>query len=134
MKKTFFDVLDGWTLIIDRGIVEITLNEVSQAFYKKKVVFQLVEDLWDLLEEFDDPTEFMTEDRMSLLVEKLLRNEENERIAKFVELELTESPYYSIKVLNVEETISRFPSWFKEYGGMTWDEVTSSLFDGKLDD
>lgn len=133
MKKTFFDILDGWTLIFDRGAVEIILNEISQSFYKKKVVFQLLEDLWNLLEQYDDPTEFMTDERLSFLIEKLLRKEENEKIAKFVELELGGPPYYETKVLNIHETISKFPSWFKEYDGMTWDDVKSSLFDGKLD-
>jgi hypothetical protein len=79
MKKTFFDILDGWTLIFDRGAVEIILNEISQSFYKKKVVFQLLEDLWNLLEQYDDPTEFMTDERLSFLIEKLLRKEENEK-------------------------------------------------------
>jgi hypothetical protein len=129
MKKTFFEILDGWTLILERGTVEITLNEISQAFYKKGVVFQLMEDLWDLLEQYDDPTEFMTDERLSYMIEKLLRNEENEKIAKFVELELDGPPYYETKVLNVDETISKFPSWFKKYDGMTWDDFTSSLFD-----
>ncbi|MGY5864337.1 MAG: hypothetical protein RTV41_07015 [Candidatus Thorarchaeota archaeon] len=129
MTKTLFDILDSWTLIFDRGFAEITLNEVSSAFYEKKVVFRLIEDLWDIMERYDDPLEFMTEGRMMSLIEKLLRDEENERIAKFVELELSGPPHYSIKVLNVDETITQFPSWFKEYDGMTWDDFTSSLFD-----
>ena len=86
MTKTLFDILDSWTLIFDRGFAEITLNEVSSAFYEKKVVFRLIEDLWDIMERYDDPLEFMTEGRMMSLIEKLLRDEENERIAKFVEL------------------------------------------------
>jgi len=133
MKKTFFDILDGWTLIVDRGSVEVVLNEISQAFYKKKVVFLLLEDIWDFLEQYDDPTEFMTDDRLSYLIEKLLRKEENEEIARFVELELGGPPYYEIEVLNADETIAKFPSRFKEYDGMTWDEAKSSLFDGKID-
>jgi len=132
MRKTFFDILDGWTLILDIGTVEVTLNEMSQAFYKKKVVFQLLEDLWDLVEQYVDPTEFMTEERFSFLIEKLLRKEENEEMARFVELELGGPPYYEIKVLNVDETIAQFPSKFKEYNGMTWDDAKSSLFDGKI--
>jgi hypothetical protein len=31
--------------------------------------------------------------------------------------------------LNVEETIAKFPSWFRKYDGMTWDDTKSSLFD-----
>ncbi|MFW9927065.1 MAG: hypothetical protein ACFFDM_09875 [Candidatus Thorarchaeota archaeon] len=129
MKKTFFDVLDGWTLMVDRGTVEITLNEISRAFNEKRVVFQLLEDLWDLLEQYDEPTEFMTDERLSYLIEKLLRKDENEKIARFVELELSGPPYYETKVLNVDETISEFPTCFKEYTGMTWDDFKSSFFD-----
>ncbi|MFW9767404.1 MAG: hypothetical protein ACFFF9_12110 [Candidatus Thorarchaeota archaeon] len=129
MKKTFFDILDGWTLIVDRGSVEITLNDMSQAFYKKKVVFLFLEEIWDLLEKYDDPSEFMTDERLSFLIEKLLRKEENEEVAKFVELELGGPPTYETKVLNVDETIAEYPSWFKEYDGKTWDDFKSSLFD-----
>ncbi len=129
MKKSFFDVLDEWTLIIDRGTVEITLNQISEAFYKKKVVFRLLEDLWDLLEKYDDSTEFMTDERLSILIERLLQKEEIEVIAKFVELELDGPPYYEIRVFNADDTIAKFPSWFSEYDGMTWDDFKSSLFD-----
>lgn len=129
MKKSLFDILDSWTLIFDRGTAEITLNEISGSFYKHKVTFLLLEDLWDLLEMMDDPLEFMTDERMSYLIEKILRDEEKERVAKFVQVEIPELPEYKIEVLNVEEAIAQFPSWFKEYDGMTWDEGMSRLFD-----
>ena len=86
MKKSLFDILDSWTLIFDRGTVEITMNEISKFFYVKKVTFLLLEDIWDLLEMMDDPIEFMTDERMVNLMEKLLRDEEKQRVAKFVQL------------------------------------------------
>lgn len=127
--RSFFDILDSWTLIFDRGTFEITLNEVSDQFYKRKVTFLLLEDLWDLLELMDDPLEFMTNERMSLLIENQLRNERKERVSKFVQVEISGPPEHKIEVLNVEETIAKFPSWFKKYDGMTWDDAKSSLFD-----
>jgi len=127
-RKTFFDILDGWTLIFDQGDFEIMLNEISTFFYKHKVTFLLLEELWDLLEMMEDPLEFMTNERMSYLVEKLLRDEEKQKIAKFVQLEIFKPPEYKVEVLNVEETIEQFPSWFKEYDRMTWDDAKSSLF------
>ena len=127
--RSFFDILDSWTLIFDRGTFEITLNEVSDQFYKRKVTFLLLEDLWDLLELMDDPLEFMTNERMSLLIENQLRNERKERVSKFVQVEISGPPKHKIEVLNVEETIAKFPSWFKKYDGMTWDDAKSSLFD-----
>jgi len=127
--KSLFDIIDGWTLIFDRGDFEITLNEVSSCFYKLKVTFLLLEDLWDLLEMMDEPLEFMTNERMSFLIEKLLRDEARERVAKFVQVEFSGPPEYKIQVLNTEETIAQFPSWFKDYNGITWDEAKSRLFD-----
>ena len=127
--RSFFDILDSWTLIFDRGTFEITLNKVSDQFYKRKVTFLLLEDLWDLLELMDDPLEFMTNERMSLLIENQLRDERKERVSKFVQVEISGPPEHKIEVLNVEETIAKFPSWFKKYDGMTWDDAKSSLFD-----
>ena len=129
MKKSLFDIIDSWTLIFDRVTFEITLNEVSDQFYKRKVTFLLLEDLWDLLELMDDSSEFMTDERMSYLIEKQLRDERKERVSKFVQVEISGPPEHKIEVLNVEETIIKFPSWFKKYDGMTWDDAKSSLFD-----
>jgi hypothetical protein len=127
--RSLFDIIDSWTLFFDRATYEITLNAISDFFYKHKVTFLLLEDLWDLLEMMDDPQEFMTDDRMMILIEKLLRDEKRERIAKFVQLEISGPPEHKIEVLNADETISQFPSWFKEYNGMTWGDFKSSLFD-----
>ncbi len=95
----------------------------------RKVTFLLLEDLWDLLELMDDPLEFMTNERMSLLIENQLRDERKERVSKFVQVEISGPPEHKIEVLNVEETIAKFPSWFRKYDGMTWDDTKSSLFD-----
>ena len=127
--RSLFDILDSWTLIFDRGTFEITINEISTYFYKQKVTFLFLEDLWDLLEIMDDPLEFMTAERMSLLIEDQLRNARKEAVAKFVQVEISGPPEHKIEVLNVEETIAKFPSWFKKYDGMTWDDAKSSLFD-----
>jgi hypothetical protein len=127
--RSLFDIIDSWTLFFDRGKYEITLNAISDSFYKRKVTFLLLENLWDLLEMMDDPLEFMTDDRMMHLIEKLLRDEERERVAKFVQVEISGPPEHKIEVLNTDETIAQFPSWFKEYDGMTWDDFKSSLFD-----
>ena len=87
--RSLFDILDSWTLIFDRGSYEITLNAISTFFYEQKVTFLLLEDLWDLLEMMDDPLEFMTDARMSLLIERQLRDEGKERISKFVQIEIS---------------------------------------------
>ncbi|MFW9794218.1 MAG: hypothetical protein ACFFEE_07950 [Candidatus Thorarchaeota archaeon] len=129
MRKSLFDIIDGWTLFFDRGLVEITLNEVSSAFYKHKVMFLLLEDIWDILERFDDPSEFMTEKRLMMLIEQVLRDEKKEQVAQFVEIEVSDPPDFNLDVLNVEETIAKFPSWFKQYNGITWDEFSSNLLD-----
>jgi hypothetical protein len=109
--------------------MEITLNEVSKQFYERKVKFMLLEDLWDLLEMMDDPLEFMTDIRMSALIEKQLRDEVKEKVAKFVQIEFSGPSEVKFEVLNVDETITQFPEWFEDYDGMTWDDAKSSLFD-----
>ncbi|MFX1605164.1 MAG: hypothetical protein ACFFDD_04600 [Promethearchaeota archaeon] len=91
------------------------MNEVSKPFYERKVKFILLEDLWDLLEMEDDPLEFMTDMRMSHLIEKLLRDEERGKVARFVQIEISDSPGYNVQVLNCDETIAQFPEWFEEY-------------------
>ena len=117
--RTLFDVIDSWTLIFDRIDFENTLHEISSVFYKYKVTFLFLEDLWDLLEIMDDPLEFMTNERMSHLIEKLLRNEHKQNLAKFVQLEISSPPDAKIEVLNANETITQFPEWFENYDGMT---------------
>ena len=129
MIKSLFDIIDGWTLIFDRASMEITLNMVSKSFYERKVKFMMLEDLWDLLEMMDDPLEFMTNIRMSNLIEKLLRDEDWADVAKFVQIDFVGLPEPKIEVLNVEDTISQFPDWFEDYDGMTLDDAYSSLFD-----
>ncbi|MHA2045404.1 MAG: hypothetical protein ACW99G_11455 [Candidatus Thorarchaeota archaeon] len=129
MKKTLFDIIDGWTLVLDRGIIEITLSEMSSSFYKKKVVFLLLEELWDILEQFNDPGEFMTDERAMELIEKILRDGRIERVAKFVEVEQSGPPQHDSEVVNVDEIIAQFPSWFKKYDGTTGTESSSKLHD-----
>jgi hypothetical protein len=124
MMRTLFDIIDGWTLLFNRTELENTLVEVSNPFYDEGVTFLLLEDLWDLLEKMDDPKEFMTDNRMEILIEKLLRDEDRARVAKFVQIE-----YPSLTVLNAKETIAKFLNWFEPYEDMTWDEAKSSLFD-----
>ena len=128
MKKSLFDIIDGWTLIFDRAEMEITLNDVSAPFNEKKVKFLLLEDLWDLLEMMDDPLEFMTDMRMSHLIEKLLRDEGREKVARYVQIAVSDSPSFTLEVLNCDETIAEFSEWFEEFEGMTWDDFKSSLF------
>lgn len=129
MKKSLFEIIDGWTLVLDRGIIEITLSEMSSSFYKKRVVFLLLEELWDILEQFNDPAEFMTDERAIELIEKILRDEEKERVTKFVEVEQSGPPYHDSAVVNVDETVAQFPSWFKKYDGMTGTKSSSNLID-----
>ena len=129
MKTTFFDIIDGWTLRWDRGTVEITLNDVSDVFYRLGKIFFLTEDLWNLLEVADDPSEFMTDARAVTLVEDLLRKEMAATAARAVQLEVPDSPEQKIRVLNAENVIKSHPYWFEVYEGMTLSDAYSSLID-----
>jgi len=60
----------------------------------------------------DDPLEFMTEERKIQQIESLLGYGKIERAAKFVQLEIVESPELKITVLNAEDVIAKHPSWF----------------------
>jgi len=126
---TLYDIIDSWTLNWDRGLIEITLNEVSEAFYKKKHIFYLLEEIWDILELIDDPLEFMTQDRMVAQFERLLSIEKNEMAAKSVQLEITDPPRFTVTVLNAQEVISAHPEWFEPWEGMTLSEFGAKLVD-----
>jgi len=127
MSKTLYDIIDTWTMNWDRGSIEITLGQVADYFYKHKVVFFLLEEIWDALEFIDDPLEFMTEERKIQQIENILSSERNERAAKFVKIEIAEAPGLKISVLNAEETIAQNPGWF-----VPWEGITLSEFGDKL--
>ncbi|MHA1137659.1 MAG: hypothetical protein ACTSSE_14345 [Candidatus Thorarchaeota archaeon] len=127
MSKTLYDIIDSWTMIWDRASIEITLSQVSKHFYKHKRVFFLLEEIWDALEFIDDPLEFMTEERKIKQIENLLSSQRNERAAKFVKVEVVESPRLEITVLNAEETIAQNPGWFEP-----WEGISLSDFGAKL--
>ncbi len=119
MTTTLYDIIDKLTLKWDRGLIESILKQVSTPFYEHKLVFFLLEEIWDMLEFIDDPMEFMTEDRKIEQIEKILGVSRIERAAKSVELEIVETPELKIKILNAEEVIAKHPGWFTKR-----DEVT----------
>jgi hypothetical protein len=129
MVTTLYDIIDTWTMKWDRAIIEITLDQVAKQFYKHKLVFFLLEEIWDILELVDDPLEFMTEARKIQQIEKLLSPELNERAAKSVMVEMFESPNLEIKVLNVEELINEHPDWFEPWEGMTLSDFGAKLLE-----
>jgi hypothetical protein len=115
--KTLYDIIDTWTLNWNRGAIETTLQQIAATFIERKLVFFLLEEIWNALEIIDDPHEFMTEERKIQQIEKLLSIGKNERAAKAVKIESLESPKLKITVLNAEETITQNPSWFEEWEG-----------------
>ena len=119
MTTTLYDIIDSWTMKWDRAIIEITLNQVAAPFYERKLVFFLLEEIWDALELIDDPLEFMTETRKIKQIENILGDDFNERAAKFVRVKVVKSPRFEITVLNAEETIAQHPDWFEPWEGMT---------------
>ena len=122
MTTTLYDIIDKLTLKWDRGLIESILKQVSTPFYEHKLVFFLLEEIWDMLEFIDDPMEFMTEDRKIEQIEKLLGVSRIERAAKSVELEIVETPELKIKILNAEEVIAKHPGWFTKRDEVTWDK------------
>lgn len=122
MSMTLYDIIDSWTMNWNRGSIEITLEQVSAPFYKRKLIFFLIEEIWNALEFIDDPLEFMTEERKIKEIENLLSSARNERAAKFVKVEIVESPKLKITVLNAEETIAKHPGWFEPWEGITLGE------------
>lgn len=117
--KTLYDIIDTWTLNWNRGAIETTLQQIAATFIERKLVFFLLEEIWDTLEFIDDPLEFMTDERKIQQIERILSDEQNERAAKFLKIEIIESPDLKITVLNSEEAIKQHPSWFKEWDGIT---------------
>lgn len=119
MMKTLYDIIDTWTMNWNRGAIESTLQQVATTFNERKLVFFLLEEIWDALEIIDDPLEFLTEERKIQQIEKLLSIKRNERAAKAVKLEIIESQELKIEVLNAEEVITENPSWFEK-----WERIT----------
>jgi hypothetical protein len=115
LRTTLFDLIDEWTLEWDRAMIDLTLDDVSTAFYQRGFVFLTLEKLWDLLEIVDDPSEYVTEQRKIAMVEKLLREKGFEKAAMSVEVEVSEDSVYRITVVNADELISLNPSWFETY-------------------
>ncbi|TFF91334.1 hypothetical protein EU545_04455 [Candidatus Thorarchaeota archaeon] len=115
MRTTLFDLIDEWTLEWDRAMIDLTLDDVSKAFYQRGLVFLALEKLWDLLEIVDDPSEYVTDQRKIAMVEKLLREKGFEKAAMSVEVEVSEGSVYRITVVNADELISLNPSWFETY-------------------
>ena len=129
MSKSLYDIIDSWTMNWDRSSIEITLEQVSAPFYKRKLVFFLLEEIWNALEFIDDPLEFMTEERKIKEIENILSSARNERAAKLVKLDIVESPELKITVLNAEEIIAKNPGWFEPWEGVTWNEVAETMLE-----
>ncbi len=119
MMKTLYDIIDTWTMNWNRGAIETTLQQVAAPFNERKLVFFLLEEIWNVLEIIDDPLEFMTEERKIQQVENILGGRRNERAAKAVQLEIIESPELKILVLNADDVIRENPSWFEDWDGIT---------------
>lgn len=114
--KTLYDVIDQWTLIPwDRILVETTVSQISNIFYEKDKILMLLEEIWDILELVDNPSEFMTEERIKRHFELLLSDESVERCAKSIQLEMTNGPKPMIEVLNADAIIADHPEWFEDY-------------------
>ncbi|MFW9786984.1 MAG: hypothetical protein ACFFE2_00200 [Candidatus Thorarchaeota archaeon] len=129
MQKSLFDIISAWTLFFNLDEMEDTLIQVSTQFNDKKVKFKLLEDLSDLHELMYDPNESMTDTRMSILIDRFIFEKEKQDVAQFVKIESSGPPEYRLEVLNIEETIAKFPDWFEPFEGMTWDDTRSRLLD-----
>ena len=129
MTTTLYDLIDSWTMKWDRAIIEVTLNQIADPFYKHKLIFFVLEEIWNILELIDDPLEFMTEARKIQQIEKLLSSDLNEYAAKSVMVKVVESPRLEYIVLNAEELIKEHPDWFEPWEGMTLSEFGDKLFD-----
>jgi hypothetical protein len=131
MKKTLYGLMDYWTLFWDDIEVEMTLTQLSDEFSRRDVVFFVLENLWNAYETTQDPLEYMTDERKTLLIVRLLRDKRVEHAAKALKVETTGPPDFEIKALNAGQLIEENPSWFREFEGHTLDEAYDSLFDKK---
>lgn len=129
MKMTLYDLMDGWTLVWDDTEVEMRLLQLGDEFSKHKVIFHVLEKLFDVYEATQDPLEFMTDERKMMLVVGLLRDNAIERAAKAVELDVPRSLDESLQVLNADTLMRDFPSLFEDSERPSRDEMFRSLFD-----
>jgi hypothetical protein len=111
-----FDIIDQWTLIPwDKNKVEMTVTQISHTFYNMDKILLLLEEIWDILELVDSPTEYMTEERIKRRFELLLSDESVERCAKAIHIEMSFDSEPIIEVLNAKEIIEDHPEWFDDY-------------------
>ncbi len=127
-RHSLYYILEGWSYLLDRGEAEITLNQIADCFHKRKVNFLLIEQFYDSLKWFETSSEGLTDDEIMYRIGNMLGNKEFSAVTKFIQIENSGPPYYTISVANIDETIAQFPTWFEEFTGMTLDDFSKKLF------
>ncbi len=126
---TLFEILDGWTRNWDRTDIDITLHHIENSFNNQKTRFLLIDRIYAAIGYVDDVYDYITEGISKAQFESILQDEQFVQVAKFVQIESLEPPEFKISVLNIKETVAKFPNWFDEFKGISWDEFVSRLVD-----
>lgn len=127
-RHSLYYILEGWSYLLDRGEVEITLNQIADCFHKHKLNFLLINQFYDSLKWFETSPDALTDNEVMYRIGNMLGNEEFSAVTKFMQIENSGPPYYTISVANIDEVIAQFPSWFEEFTGMTLDDFAKKLF------
>jgi hypothetical protein len=125
---TLYDLIDKWTIEPwNQGFIDQVLYQVAAPFYDRRLIFFLLEEIWDLIEIIEDPLEFMTDAVKIKHMETLLDDDLIVRAAKAIKVNVDESSEFTITVLNADEVIEEHPDWFEKDESMTLDEVVENL-------
>lgn len=131
---SLIQMMEVWTMMWNQESMEISLQELASQFEEKKVHFLLFDKINDVLDLISNPHEPMTTDEKKHHFEKLLFDKDIQQVAEFVKIEDSGSPDYTLTVLNIEEAVAKFPMWFTEFKGTTWDVFVSHMGDLVSDD
>jgi len=126
---TLYEIMEGWIHDWDRTDIDITLHHIETSFNNQKVRFLLIDRIYDAIGYIDDIYDYISEGINKAQFESLLQDEQFVQIAKFIQIKSSERPEFKISVLNIKEAVDRFPNWFEEFKGISWDEFASRLVD-----
>ena len=129
MRTNFYEIMKGWTSNPwNREKIDSTLDYVGAAFTDKELAFLLIDDLYDWLEQFDGPFDSMMPSKQKQQQFQIfLDNKETIEVSRSLDLEVEESPELRIAILNADDVITKYPSWFEKYKPTTWDDVEETL-------
>ncbi len=129
MRTNFYEMMKSWTINSwNREEIDSILDYIAEPFTDRELAFLLIDDLYDWLEQIDGPFDSMMPSKhKQQQFQIFLDNKEIIEVSRSLELEVEDSPELEITILNIDEVVTKYPSWFEKYKPTTWDDVEENL-------